>query len=243
LLYSTPDEGSKLPRAVQKNLPEKRISLPEARPFDIQLVGIEHWHSFDQSWSFDEYRRLYAPILYGLPATRVEGGGNRLKLFWSGPTDRPSSDVTVVLDAAAGYRPVRTESYSKFPDRKGYEPEGWTSTEWTKIDDVFAPKRWHAEASRSKAVTDMEFEWRRVNGPVPDRLFTLEGLRLPHGTTIMNLKTGQPIREGKIGDTLAAADPPPIGPEPARRLRWVLAAHGAVLLVAVGAFASCRRRG
>lgn len=246
LLYSTPDVDSPLPRTVQKNLPDKMISLPTACPFDVQLIGIEHWHAFDQFWSMEEFRNVYEKKLYSRPATRVEREGDRLKLFWAGPDDRPTSDVTVVLDASAGYRPVRTEAYTKWPGRKDLEPEGWSETEWTKVNDVFVPRKWHSEALHKglvyKCATEMEFKWAKVNTPMPDRLFTLDGLGLPNGTTIMNLKTGQPVREGKIGDTLSAVGPPPAGPEPARRLRWVLAANGAALLIAVGAVVGRRYR-
>ncbi len=159
------------------------------RPFDVRVLGLVALPTLREGREFPSVMELYDS--YATADTEVVLEKAELyKLRWV--LDK-KTDVQAVLwlDEKRGFSPVRYE----FRDRQGAESRIlWLSeVSWSRLAGVWVPKSARLESrSTPPSITTYEFafDWKSVNEPLDERLFTIEGMDLKHGTYIFDYRLG-----------------------------------------------------
>jgi len=220
------------------------LKVSAISPFDVRCLGLLNWNRYDiGDLEIDEILRSWAEMK--VEEVIVEPNGFHRFSGTGGPNQAVRR--TVWLDESKGFAPVRMEVYTKQPGGGGAyrtDPVFASALTWVKISDVWLPKTYHNEMSMGNGTIgetyDLTLEWDNVNQPLPQELFTAEGLSAPKGTYVTETRLGRPYVAVVIGNTFAPSPPPqPQSVKPARprlSLYGVGAAAVALLLAAAAVY-------
>lgn len=146
--------------------------------------------------------------------------------------------MEVTFDAGGDFRPVRFATTVQPADLAGQYPphvQDETLVRWESIHGVRLPV--HVTA-RSGSTTDgelreIEITWDAINnGPQLEPVFTIDGLDLPDGVEVVDLRSGRPIILNQIPEEIGYPDTS-VSVQPAGRT-WVSIIGICAMLLAVG---------
>lgn len=132
------------------------------------------------------------------------------------------------LDRNRHYVPVRNEVIMcSLGEADGYQeipnsPRTSVELTWAENGSLILPAV--VKASDGRRVTDLAFEWKKVNTTIPEVAFTREGLGLPGSTLVVDERLGRSVLLGRLdGEPIGVTEPykPPQGPRE-WRLFWLV---------------------
>jgi hypothetical protein len=163
-------------------------------PIDVRSVGLCLWDDFKAGMSFEACCDMWennalinvVPEANGIYRLRLERAGRRGVYV----------PQTLWVDENQGFSPVRL-SYV-VPGSEPAEPEQLLSecqVRWKKEAGAWVPASLHFERRVRGHINDfysLTFDWISVNKPPEPRLFTPDGLDVPAGTRVVDLRGGVP---------------------------------------------------
>ena len=203
LVYVPVPRNLPVPIARHGRDPERVIF--DARPFDLNTVGIAFLPLYLQKRPLDETLAVFDESLWSAPPTSLEEKDSRIVLTWQYRMRKPrfvgsSGRFELVLDEEQGTRPVQLRSWIRGPDAEEWKLETSSEASWKRISDVWVPKTWIMESQQPGWQSELTFDWESVNQAVPVETFEAEAFNAPKGTSIFDHRLGQPVFDRKVGD-------------------------------------------
>ena len=225
------------------------------KPFDVRAVGLFYWSSLSSIRS-TTYPQMLEYYERERPEEVVEERRGIWRITWTFPEDTTMTLRRIVwLDQNSGYSPIRMElkyRSSSMPAGHWPAPMLESETTWVEHAGVWVPKTYRVVAKHSAPVIqgyDLSFDWEIVNGEVPARVFTIEGLSLPKNGMVVDNSLGKNIIIGSIGADHKVIDrtmTPPPPPAPPRRAwqgwTWLPYGFGTFGILVIGLAAWLRFR-
>jgi hypothetical protein len=162
--------------------------------FDIRIVGLMNrgtMSSKGASWD-DVIKRFDNPLHDAVVEEKT-----RYRLSWYFPKFKVRQDI--VFDAEKEFVPVRFEQrLGVDPEKPLPEPREIAVVTWRQIEGVWLPAtlRQVDSSGDESNLRELTFHWESVNKKVKDQLFTWQGLELPRGTRVLDVRSGKPIELG-----------------------------------------------
>jgi hypothetical protein len=214
----------------------------QASPFDIRVVGAGNYLVYTKNGQLDA---LVAGLRSREGEAQVERPApDRARLVFRSTV----SEIRIEFDESRQFVPTRCVATDRRPDGKlADRPSFESSTDWVKQVGVELPARLqlrYAASPQQELSYDLNFEWQRVNEPLPAELFQPQGMELPDGLAILRPQGGRvggTVSLGRVGDLtpdprLAAEVPEPSDPRPWVRRNWYWVV-GAVTLAVLTVYA------
>ncbi|HQU44944.1 MAG TPA: hypothetical protein PK867_19165 [Pirellulales bacterium] len=170
--------------------------------FDILATGLLFRQTYCEQTSFAEVYDALARF----DADDVADEGNGVeRIRWTIGDDHRRF---LWIDKHRGFSPTRFEARDRRMSRRtrdGSWPEPYliNTASWKAVNDVWVPASWEIQERREEEAIwkyEHEFEWRSVNEPLPEDLFTVDGLGCPAGTRVTNVKGQAAVIERVIGE-------------------------------------------
>jgi hypothetical protein len=251
LVYATRAEE------INRHAPNTTPIIRGAMPFDLRRIGITGLASYNSDMTFDKLRK----VMLSWRAEREVADGVTSLILESPPASDKLKDGTLmytrarhkfVLEPGDDVNAVTLDvivrqSTDEAGERGVLEQLNQsTATKWKKLEDVYVPIECEmvGNPKTKPSITKIRFDWRSVNRPVDDSLFTIESLGAPVGTSIINHRMGKPIFEGRLGDPkkLAAMEKTSHVADESGGIRWsYVGIVGAAVLCACCAIVVRRR--
>ncbi len=230
--------------SVSRLNPGETSKVENGNPIDISSVGFLSYGGL-KNGGLSSGKRMLKDLEGSKPLTLAMEKDIALLVYDSSiPSYHRPERWAVWIDTANDYVPIRIE-FQVIPlvDPRDPVVVQRFETLWGRVDDFVVPLQSTATyfdgTGGVRRVEKMRFDWKSVNKKVADELFTMEGLKLPVGTYIVDTRLGTPIVEKVVGldKDLPEASPP-------RRTSWMTMAiiAGTVLLLVVIATVVVRRR-
>lgn len=228
LLWNEPNTGGRL----NILLPDAALTS-ELYAFDIRGIGIAFTHSIVTSTPFEEEFRF---LSNQQPIEEVEDlDAHVSKITWRLFTEQRK---VLWIDKSKGYAPVRMEVVSDMPDEETLKllPKWWKpvafscDVSWKRMSKVWVPTAMKMEQAEG-VLYELAFDWEKVNEPLDEKLFTIEGLDLDLDTYIDDYRLGgRPISLGTIRDRMATVRVPAAR----RSSTWIWFVAGLVSILVIG---------
>lgn len=212
------------------------------KPFDIRIIGFCTYGNVMRNTSLEEHMAYLESVKNATVSREADG---TLKVKWSSP----GATEVVIVDEKNGYLPLRAEVRLTRPGVDQLSEV--TEAQWKKVNGVWVPKQIGYSSyggGRKDHVKsyDLKLEWDHVNKPVPEEIFTVQGLHVSPGLTILSTETGKSVTLGKTGDK--DYEPASINSDifgdgsRLRRRLWIGGGIAAMVLLAVGGYLLRRRQ-
>ena len=224
-----------------------KLFLRSSLPFDVRCLGLYYWIGFERrGFRFDH---MYEGLTRHKPREAERDADGRWKIVWELP-GAVAERRTVWLDEPRGFTVVRSET--RYEDRSAQktggplvwqEPTQASDVTWEVNNGVWVPKTFKIQTRRRGALLscDLSFEWESVNQPVPDNLFTVDGLNIKDRRLVIDYRTGQRIIARVLNDSPGHRTYFHTK-EPSPRLLWIILANAAVALALLLGFGYYFRR-
>ncbi len=233
---------------------------PWHRPFDIRSVGVYYWPDFRKGTPLEE---ILEGFMSTTPVEATETPDGIYCLVWEF-NDRQRR--TLWIDGKRGFAPTKMIVQDKgtpIGEDWGINPVLANEASWKELDGVWVPDTFRIQKrtvrversaqgeSRAAGENSMSymlaFEWKSVNQPLPEELFSYREHELEDGSYVVDYRSGEPVVVELIGAEPTHRD----GQEGAREhntgwtLSRVLVIFGSVLiLLAIPCFSfACPRKG
>jgi hypothetical protein len=171
--------------------------FPDAIQGDVRTLGLTNWGELMCGLTLDAQRKHWSSTT--LSECTPDGDGI-YRLTWNCEKGPVPIREALWIDVKRGYVPLKLESSCLRPKAKQWEINETANTTWKQINGVLVPVR--AELSSRTGIArhaKILLEWKSVNEPIDRKIFAMEGLGLPDGTSVINYKLGTPIEESVIG--------------------------------------------
>ncbi len=134
------------------------------RPFDIRVIGLLNWGSFDRWGTWERMLQiLHRPV-----HDAVQENESLYRLVWV--NEKTGVRVDRLFDATVGFSPVRTEQRQRPPNATGPwpDPSEVQGATWIRKNAVWVPTSWYQEIlnPRDRRRRELTFEWQAVNEPL-----------------------------------------------------------------------------
>jgi len=216
------------------------------KPLDIRAFGLFYWTDMANIPS-TTYPLWLQVLERQKPDEVVEERRGIWRVAWNFPEYGTLSLRRILwLDQNSGFSPIRTELRYR---SRSMPPDSWpapkeeSETTWIEAAGTWVPKTYRLSTDRGTPNAqsyELSFDWEAVNREVPAKLFSIEDLRLPRGTLVVDTSLGSTIDVGSIGPdrkviNRSFAQPPPSSPRRSwrgwgPRLPYILTAFGIVIL-------------
>ena len=191
------------------------------KPLDVRAVGLFYWSDLS-SGRPTTYPKLLEYYDRERPEEVVEERRGIWRITWTFPEEMTVTLRRIVwLDQNSGYSPIRLElkmRRSSMPAGQWLAPMFESDTSWVEFAGVWVPQTYRVVAKHSAPVIqgyDLSFDWDIVNGEIPAKVFTLEGLSLPKNGMVIDNSLGKDIILGSISanhQLVERKTPPPPPP-------------------------------
>jgi hypothetical protein len=213
----------------------------DAQPFDFRWIGMTLYSTL-QNKSRPERARKF---LDGARLIELSDDGTQVRLTWNCDINPEKlGESMLLLDRKQGLRPVLWEErYREIgPGKSGeWYVECRTETTWAEKAQTWVPMTCTLAVVRLKAVSELTLNWVSVNDNIPHRMFEMEGLNVEDETVVLNAKLGEPISEGRRGESKIAKEFLEQNHASAPQTRWWLLVVNLVVLLMIATVAAARR--
>jgi hypothetical protein len=213
-----------------------------AAPLNMRMLPIlsrDLWRAHPDSYNLKDVMRGLFRRFAATSPNSAEFGKRITRLMWI--MKAPPSYFRYILefDRKQGNRIIKLERSIRPLTGGKWRVEDDTQTKWKQINRTWVPTKITAKTTIVPGASELRLNWESVNTGISEKVFQMEGLKLPKRTKIMNYKLGKPIQEGLVGEdtsTLADSTEGLSG-----RFKWLMAIN-ATLLLAIVAVVWWRRR-
>jgi hypothetical protein len=183
--------------------PDKKSDLSEGMPIDARMIGLIEYCFLEQGGRVEEYLKSLEGLAdKKLVSATLEKGIGTL-VFEPLKNKDSVTRYTCWIDTTKDYVPVKTEARQISADGKLYWIPNQLESSWEEINKTWVPVKSVASFfgldNKLDRADDMRIKWKSVNKEVPEEFFTEEGLKLPNGTYIMDMRQGKPVLERVVG--------------------------------------------
>lgn len=218
---------------------ESRIS--QGMPVDARAVGLCEYRALDLGARAEGIlKNMEGDVVVNAVLENDIG----VVVFEAAKDKDSATHVVLWIDTAHDYVPVRREVRCVAPDGRSFTVQR-LETSWGEISKTWVPiksvSRFFSADGAVKQVEEIRLTWKSVNEKVLDELFTVENLKLPKNTYIVDTRLGQRVLEEVVG-----MDRPLPGAPAPREFTWtriIVITLSVALLLAFGVLAVTRRRG
>jgi|GEM_PF-4404931 len=174
-----------------------RINAPEYKPygyfspFDIRAIGLINDSELLRGMSRSGSRWFLPGVLERYQAytlqniTRLNAGIYQVTWLFG-----KSNQFKLVLsiDKRHGFTPTQYTVYRKRGTPRTFEKAAFLDIEvtWNEIENVWVPVALKTEGQSHQRRLEMKFKWLKVNQPVAETVFTVDGMILPAGRRLEN---------------------------------------------------------
>ena len=175
------------PDTIYRRKPSAEPSRDYVSPLDVRMIGLYTNICFMEFIPFDQGPKSL--LKNNILAAETSAEGVCRVVIQS--RKYPDTFTTIWFDRKQGYSPIR---YQHTIDSPTAQPFQYAETTWQKTSGVWVPQTYVGEDFLRKDGTlrrrmEITFEWESVNKPLPEEMFTAEGMGLP-STRIVREDTG-----------------------------------------------------
>ncbi len=231
------------PNGVARYAPDDGPNIPDAKPIDLQTLAVANATHFVNRGVFDLafLKERYDAWCRADRLISFRRDGSSVEATWEISSaekmgSKDDSRRTFEFDLDTGGLPVRILLEMKNSETGQWESYGLTSIRWKRIGDTWVPSHWKSSVgfnpANPKDAVEITLDWKSVNEPLPEKLFTAEDLSLDPRSLVLNRMVGAPVLEGPVQDWLSPPNEAK-GLEVAGRGRFWLIVVNSVLLIAI----------
>ena len=170
--------------------------------FDVRMIGQMSLAELESGKSMDWLRQQVG----NRDPVEVSVVDDLCKISWVYPQQKLAGEVrrTLWIDGANGFTPVRLELRARPPesniDWSNLPLMSWVEVVWSQSNDVWIPTATKMTAAYGEEEVELNLEWQNINGKVPAAEFTVNKIRAPDGTYVVDERLGTPIIESILGE-------------------------------------------
>lgn len=174
-----------------------RINNPEYKPygyfspFDIRVIGLINDSELLHGKSHSGSKWFLPSVLERYQAYRLENitrlSAGIYQVTWlSGKSNK--FKLVLSIDERQGFTPTQYTVYRKRGTPQAFEKAPYVDIEvtWKEVEDVWVPVALKTEGQSNQRRLEMKFKWLKVNQPVAETVFTVDGMILPAGRRLEN---------------------------------------------------------
>lgn len=223
------------------------ILPPESKPpawisyFDVKALGTNSWHELKTRYTWEErIKEWLKPTFLPMVATLAK---DAYAMTWQ--LGNENSEWVVEVNVARGFTPYHAFMRQRKDSTKPWRTVQEFTTMWQKQGGAWIPVHFEAREEQDPSISTrkltIDLSWSKVNGDIPEKIFSYESFGAPNAVGVIDSRLGRPVEIKQPGHGV----PTDTGPEskwPSRITMLVINVLALTIIISVFVFWRMRKR-